>query len=426
MTDHEHDSHDFIFDWNGLKKVAPLSNHGFELLDETLRDGIQSPSVTDPSIEEKIELIHLMESLGICSLDVGLPGAGKRQRDDVLALVKEMSASKMRMKATAAARTKVCDIEPIIEISQATGVPVEVYAFIGSSPIRLFAEDWTVDTLLRNIEESVKFAVKEGAEICLVTEDTTRSRPDVLDALFRNAIDWGVSRLCLCDTVGHATPDGIRNLFDWTESLLRGHGASHIKLDWHGHNDRGLGVTNAIIAIEAGANRIHGTGLGVGERVGNAAMDQILLNLKLLGEWEKDLGSLLLYCQAVARACKVKIPYNYPLAGSDAFRTATGVHAAAIIKSVKKNDEYLADRVYSGVPAGVFGRHQEIEIGHMSGLSNVHYWLDSRRIPHDDDLIKAIFESAKATNRVLSEDEIMTIVRKHQAPISVTTSPKPN
>ena len=408
--------HEFVYNGNRIKKVAPISSKPFELNDETLRDGIQSPSVTDPTIEEKIELIHLMESLGIACADLGLPGAGKRQQDDVTALVKEIDSTGMKLKPNCAARTVIRDIQPIAEIVQKTGVPIEIYAFIGSSPIRLFAENWTVDTLLGHIEESVAFAVKEGLEICLVTEDTTRSSPEVLDSLFRRAIDLGVTRLCLCDTVGHATPDGIRNLFEWTISLLRGIGADHVKLDWHGHNDRGLAVVNSILAIEAGADRVHGTGLGVGERVGNAALDQILLNLKLLDEWDHDLSNLLLYCQAVSRSCRVEIPYNYPMAGKDAFRTGTGVHAAAIIKSETKEDQWLADRVYSGVPAGMFGRHQEIEVGHMSGLSNVVYWLDSRRIPRTDEMVNAIFAKAKATNRVLSEEEIMTTVRQYNQP----------
>ena len=404
--------HDYIFNWNRLKKVSKLSQKPFDLFDETLRDGIQSPSVTDPSIEQKFEILHLMESLGVAEADLGLPGAGKRAYDDVTALVQEISRSKLKIKAAAAGRTMVRDIQPISDIVQKTGVPIEVYAFIGSSPIRLFAEDWDVGTLMGHIEDSIKFSVKEGLEFCLVTEDTIRSRPEVLDPLFRRAIDLGATRLCLCDTVGHATPDGIRNLFDWTHSLLRGAGAEHVKLDWHGHNDRGLGVTNAIIAIEAGADRVHGTGLGVGERVGNASIDQILLNLKLLGEWDNDLSDMLMYCQAVSRACHVEIPYNYPIAGRDAFRTGTGVHAAAIIKAHKKGDQYLADRVYSGVPAGMFGRHQEIEIGHMSGLSNVEFWLEQRRLPTDEVLVKAIFDKAKSINRVLSEDEIMNVVRQ--------------
>ncbi len=404
--------HEWIYNWNRLKKVSPLSAQPFTLLDETLRDGIQSPSVVDPSIEEKIELIHLMEDLGIMAIDIGLPGAGRRAQDDVLALAKEMRDSKMQAVATCAARTVVADIQPVADIAQKTGLPIEVYAFIGSSPIRLFAEDWDTNMLMQHMEKAVKFAIKEGLEVCLVTEDTTRSRPDILDPLFRRAVDLGVRRLCLCDTVGHATPDGIANLFDWTKGLIRGLGVE-VKLDWHGHNDRGLGVTNSLRAIEHGADRVHGTGLGVGERVGNAALDQILLNLKLLGEWDADLSKLLLYCQAVSRACRVDIPYNYPMAGLDAFRTGTGVHAAAIIKAHRKGDDYLADRVYSGVPAGMFGRHQEIEVSHMSGVSNVVFWLESRRLPTDKVLVDAIFAQAKSGNRVLSEHELMALVREH-------------
>ncbi|MDP7038455.1 MAG: 2-isopropylmalate synthase, partial [Myxococcota bacterium] len=271
--------HEYIYDWNELRKVAPLSRKKFELFDETLRDGLQSPSVTDPSIEKKIELLELMESLGISSADIGLPGAGPRAKADVLAMTKAIAQKKLNLKPAAAARTKVQDIAPIADIVQESGVPLEVYAFIGSSPIRLFSEDWDVGTLRHHIQEAVTFGVKEGLDVCLVTEDTTRSRPDVLDPLFRFAIDLGVKRLCLCDTVGHATPEGIRNLFNWSHDLLRSLNVD-VKLDWHGHNDRGLGVSNALHAIEAGADRVHGTAMGVGERVGNAALDQVLINLK--------------------------------------------------------------------------------------------------------------------------------------------------
>lgn len=406
--------HEWIHDWNRIKKVAPISHKRFELLDETLRDGIQSPSVTDPTIDQKLELVELMTGLGISAVDIGLPGAGARAVADVEEIAKHIRDAKLAIRPTCAARTTVRDIQPVVDIVQRVGIPIEVYAFIGSSPIRLFAEGWDSSTLIGHMEEAVAFAVAEGLEICLVTEDTIRSRPDHLDPLFRRAIDLGVRRLCLCDTVGHATPDGIFNLFEWVQGLLRGMGATDVKLDWHGHNDRGLGVTNSLRAIEAGADCVHGTGLGVGERVGNAALDQVLLNLKLLDEWQHDLSSLLFYCQAVSRACHVEIPYNYPVAGSDAFRTATGVHAAAIIKAHKKGDDHLADRVYSGVPAGMFGRHQEIEISHMSGLSNVVYWLESRRIHPDPDLTQAIFSRAKAHNRVLTEDEIMVVVREFE------------
>jgi len=405
--------HEYIYDWNELRKVAPLSRKKFELFDETLRDGLQSPSVTDPSIDKKIELLELMESLGVSSADIGLPGAGPRAKADVLAMTKAISQKGLKLKPAAAARTKVEDIAPIADIVQESGVPLEVYAFIGSSPIRLFSENWDVETLRHHIEEAVTFGVKEGLEVCLVTEDTTRSRPDVLDPLFRFAIDLGVKRLCLCDTVGHATPEGIRNLFNWSHDLLRSLNVD-VKLDWHGHNDRGLGVSNALHAIEAGADRVHGTAMGVGERVGNAALDQILINLKLLGEWEPDLSQLSRYCEVAAEAYKVDIPYNYPMVGRDAFRTATGVHAAAIIKAQRRGDEYLADRVYSGVPAGIFGKHQEIEVGYMSGKSNVSFWLENRSIDYDEVLLDAIFQAAKAGKRILTEAEIMEIVHQHE------------
>lgn len=407
------DESEIVYDWNMVDVVAPLTSKPIEFFDETLRDGIQSPSVVDPPIEEKLELIHLMDSLGITAADVSLPAAGVRAQEDCLAICKEIVDSKLRIKPAAAARTVVSDLEPIADIQQKAGIPIEVYAFIGSSPIRQYAEDWDLDMMLQHTADTIDFAVKNELPITYVTEDTTRSTPATLDKLFRTAINHGAQALCLSDTVGHATPDGVRRLIHWTRDLIRGLGEK-VRIDWHGHNDRGLGVVNTIFAVEFGADRVHGTGLGIGERVGNASLDQVLLNLSLLGAIENDLSNLLLYCQAVSRACRVPIPYNYPLAGSDAFRTATGVHAAAIIKAEKKGDAWLADRIYSAVPASEFGKEQQIEIGHYSGLSNVGYWLRKRRLPDDPELVDAIFERAKSSNRVLTEEEVMAVVRKHR------------
>ena len=405
---------DLIYDWNEIKKRGPLTTRTIEFDDETLRDGIQSPSVADPTIEDKIEILHLQNALGITTSDIGLPGAGPRARQDVLRLAQEIVNEKLDIAANCACRTLVQDIQPIVEVSQEAGLPIEVYTFIGSSPIRQFVENWDVDHILKTSEEAISFAVKEGMQVAYVTEDTTRSRPDHLDRLFRHAIDLGVSRLVLCDTVGHSTPDGIFNLIDWTRSLINGTGRD-VKIDWHGHNDRGLGVTNALHAIEAGADRIHGTALGIGERVGNAALDQILMNLKLLGAIDNDLTDLVRYCRTVSRACHWPIPKNYPLSGDDAFRTATGVHASAIIKALDRNDEYLADRVYSGVPAGLFGRVQQIEIGPMSGMSNVRYWLRLHRYEWSEEIGKAVLAKAKQSSRTLEEDEIRSVVAAHSS-----------
>lgn len=404
---------DLIFDWNEVNRKGRILPKNATFFDETLRDGLQNPSVVDPGIEHKLKIIHLMEDLGIHVADIGLPGSSKRAFEDVLRICKEVVDCKMKIKIACAGRTVVGDITPMIEVSQRAGIPVEVYAFIGSSPIRQYAEDWDVNLIAKRSTEAIDVAVKAGLPVAYVTEDTTRSRPEVLTTLFRAAIDHGATRLCLSDTVGHATPDGVRNLIQFTKNVVAGTGVKDVGIDWHGHNDRGLALENAIWAFEYGADRVHGTGLGIGERVGNAQMELMLLNLKLLGQLDgQDLTKLLEYCQTIAAAVNWDIPINYPLVGRDAFRTATGVHAAAIIKSMAKGDTWLADRIYSGVPASMIGRAQEICIGFMSGASNVNYWLSSRNIPSDETLVSEILKAAKALDHIMTEEEVMAVVKR--------------
>src|SRR5687768_13688369 len=405
--------HELIYDWNSVEKVSPLPpKRKIQCLDETLRDGIQSPSVVDPSIDDKLRLVELANDLGIDTMDIGLPGAGKRAVEDVTTIAQHIRDAKLRVKASCAARTHQNDVQAIVDISQAVGIEIEVLCFIGSSPIRQYAEDWDIARMMKLSADAIDLGRKYNLPVAYVTEDTTRSRPEVLTKLFTNAVEHGASRLILCDTVGHVTPDGIKNLLKFTRNMLDGMGRSDVGIDWHGHNDRGLGVVNSIFAIEFGADRIHGTAMGIGERVGNAALDQILLNLKLLGELpEHDLSKLVLWCKTASQATRVPIHPQYPLVGSDAFRTATGVHAAAIIKAEKKGDAWLADRVYSGVPAGMFGKEQEIEIGHYSGESNVVYWLKKRGYEPKKETVDAVLTAAKRGNRVLSDDEILAVIK---------------
>jgi 2-isopropylmalate synthase len=407
---------ELVYDWNEVGRKGRIIPKNCTFLDETLRDGLQNPSVVDPPVEAKLEIIHLMNDLGIHEADIGLPGSSKRAFEDCLRMCKEVVDCKMKIKVACAGRTVVGDITPMIELSQRAGIPIDVYAFIGSSPIRQYAEAWDVSLIAKRSAEAIDVAVKAGLSVAYVTEDTTRSRPDVLSTLFRAAIDHGASRLCLSDTVGHATPDGVRNLIHFTKSVIAGTGASNIGIDWHGHNDRGLALENALWALEFGADCVHGTALGIGERVGNAQMELILLNMKLLGQLEdQDLTHLLDYCNAVAKAVGWEIPINYPLVGRDAFRTGTGVHAAAIIKAMQKGDAWLADRIYSGVPAGMFGRKQEICIGFMSGASNVNYWLTERGITPNEALVKEILQAAKLENHILTDGEVMAVVERVRA-----------
>lgn len=410
MTTTETTAANLIYDWNRRNRhgaLSPLIDRKVTFLDETLRDGIQSPSVRDPSIEDKREILRLGASLGIDVFDLGLPGAGPRAVADVTDLVNYAEREHLGIGYSCAARTHKADIDAIADVAQRTGQSIEVYAFLGSSPIRLYAENWTVDLLLERTIMAADLCRQHGLPMTFVTEDTTRTPPWILDKLFRAAVDHGAGRLCLCDTVGHVTPDGIHDLIAFTRLLLESHGHKEVGIDWHGHNDRGIGVSNNLHAIEAGADRIHGTALGVGERVGNAALDQTLMNLKIMGELgDRDLSNLVAWCNKVAESLGVVVSGQYPLVGDDAFRTATGVHAAAVIKAIRKGDVELADRIYSGVPAGWFGKEQSIEIGFMSGESNVVFWLQSRGITADPELVKSIFALAKRTDHILTDAEV--------------------
>lgn len=402
---------ELIYDWNLKDAHSNLGRWPIVVVDETLRDGVQSPSVADPELDQKMELVRLMAQMGVGVVDVGLPGAGPRAREHVLELVRMIRDEKLPIIPNCAARTLQQDIAPVAEVQQELGFPVEVYTFIGSSPVRQYTEGWTVETIAETSRKAIEFAVGEDLTVCYVTEDTTRSRPDQLRVLFENAIEAGASRLVLCDTCGHATPNGVKQLVTFARGFLEAMD-SDVGLDWHGHNDRGFGLANALFALEAGVTRVHGTALGVGERVGNTPLDQLLVNLKLLDHWDHDLSGLNRFVNLAAEACGVPLPYNYPVFGGDAFRTATGVHAAAIIKALDRGDEVLADLVYSGVPATAFGQAQVIEIGPMSGKSNVRYWLKSRGFQSSDELENAIFSAAKSSPTILTESQLTEIVSK--------------
>jgi 2-isopropylmalate synthase len=379
--------------------------------DETLRDGLQSPSVRTPTIEEKIEILHHMDALGIDTADIGLPGAGPHVARDVERLARAISHGKLRIRANCAARTVVADIKPIAEIQQRTGVPIECCAFIGSSPIRQYAEGWTVDFLQKCTGDALTFAAREGLTVMYVTEDTTRADPDSLRMLFTTAIRAGAKRLCVADTVGHATPNGAKAVVNFVKSVVAELGVD-AGIDWHGHRDRGFGVASSIAALEAGATRLHGAALGIGERCGNTPLDLLLVNLVMMGYRDNDLASLPAYCRAVGRACDVRIAPNYPVIGADAFRTATGVHAAAVMKAFRMGDRALMDAVYAAVPASLVGREQEIEVGPMSGRSNVTFWLERRGMPATDEIVDRVFAAAKSSRRMLTHEQIEAIVEE--------------
>ncbi|HJW90949.1 MAG TPA: LeuA family protein [Anaerolineales bacterium] len=407
MPDDSSEAHDLIYDWN-LIEVAPQPERVM-VTDETLRDGLQSSSVTHPEIQDKVYLLYLMHELRINAADLGLCGAGDRFKYDVTVLAREIATQHMSIQPQSAARTIISDIAPIADASQDAGIPIEAAIFVGTSPIRQYAEGWDLDFLLARTEESVKFAIDHGLPVMFVTEDTTRAHPETLRKVYIAAIQAGAQRICVSDTVGHATPLGVKTLIRYIRGIADEVNPA-VGIDWHGHRDRGLDVINTVAAIEAGADRVHACGLGIGERSGNTPMEILLVNLNLLGWSKRDLVHLPDYCKLISEKCGTPIPYNYPVVGADSFRTSTGVHAAAVVKALSRNDTWLADRVYCSVPASMVGRAQSIEIGPMSGEHNVRYFLMHRDIEAHPIYIEKILAVAKRSNRTLSENDVLRMV----------------
>jgi len=394
---------ELIHDWNQAEAPLPVERRP-RLLDETLRDGLQSPSVRDPEIAAKRDLLHRLSRMGIDSADLGMPGAGPNAMAAVKALMIEIRDHRLPIIPNSAVRTVEADLIPLAEVQQRVGIPLEAGAFLGSSPVRMGAEGWDLDHLVRLTRKAVAFCRTHDVPVMMVTEDTTRARPEHLKAIYLAAIEEGAHAICLSDTCGHATPLGVHNLVRFVkEEVVQGR---PIRVDWHGHNDRGLGVANAIAAFEAGADQLHGSILGIGERSGNVAIDQLMVNFTLMNRWRGDLTDLPALAARVAELCGIPIPVNYPVLGRDAFRTGTGVHAAAIVKALRQGDVALADAVYSGVPAALVGRRQEIEIGPVAGHSNVIYWLEMNGYDANPERIERILALAKRSHRILTEAEI--------------------
>ncbi|MBZ5662058.1 MAG: LeuA family protein [Acidobacteriia bacterium] len=401
-----------IYDWNTAGEFLFPPSRKITLDDETLRDGLQNPSVHNPTIGEKIEILHLMEALGIESANIGLPAAGPRAYADAEALALEIANSRMKIRPNCAARTVEDDIRPIAKISQRAGISVEAGMFLGSSPIRRLVEGWSVDFLLRTTENAVRFGVAQGLPVMYVTEDTTRTDASTVQALYSAAIRCGARAIVLCDTVGHATPMGAYNLVKFAREKVVAPSGESIRVDWHGHCDRGLAIANSFAAIAAGADQIQSVANSLGERVGNTPTELMLVNMQLLGMIDRDLSKLRQFSETVARATHTVIPPNYPVVGRDAFRTATGVHAAALIKAQRMGDAALADAVYSGVPASLFGLEQIIEVGPMSGKSNVLHWMDRHGIAPSDEIAQRVLDAAKLASTVLTDEELFALCRQ--------------
>ena len=393
-----------IHDWNAAEALG--GERPFSLLDDTLRDGLQSTIVKQPPLAERAELLAAMARANVASVNLGLPVVSRAVFASIEELARE--ARRLGLGVVVAGRTLEADMRAIVELAQKLGFALEGHAFVGASAIRAEVEGWSVELVRERTSNALGMLARAGLEAVFVTEDTTRSHPETLRTLFRAALDAGATRLCLCDTVGHATPDGVRRLVQFTRAVALEHG-SKVTLDWHGHADRGLALPNALAALDAGVDRVHGTALGLGERAGNTPIELLALNLSLDGRWPRDLVPMVEYCRRAAAVLGVTVPATHPLLGDAAFRTATGVHAAALQKAAQKA-AWLSDRVYGAVPSAVVGRSQEVRVGPLSGRANVEAWLTARGRRVAEPLVRRILEHARAADHVLGEDELLRLL----------------
>lgn len=400
-----------FFEWN-----APWAAEGagVAVLDDTLRDGLQSPSARIPSLRKKLRILDQSASIGIDAIILGLPAAGGNAISEIGALAQHAARRWPTLELLTAVRTHPKDIAAHIEACNVSGVAITAAVFIGCSPIRRLVETWSEKQIIDKSRQSIQRLVEQDIPVLFVTEDTTRTNPDMLQSLYREAILAGASRVCVADTVGHAEPSGAARVVELVREVVN-RTQPGIGIDWHGHNDRGLGLINALIAAESGASRIHTTVLGLGERTGNTALEQFVhFAATRFGRGDLRLERLTEYCQMVSDYCCAPFPSNCPIVGTDAHRTSSGIHAAAILKALARDDQQLADIVYSAVPAAPLGRKQKIEIGPMSGMGNALYCLGETvpNLPEDkrERYAQFLLDAAKRSDQVLDKEDVHQIV----------------
>lgn len=401
--------HPLVFDWDG--PFGAPSERVF-LDDETLRDGLQSPSNREPSLETKKRYLHLVASLGVAAVDLGMPAASSRVAWEVQELAREIRDHRLPLHPNCAVRTLAKDVLACAAISQQAGIPLEAMLFLSFSRLRLQVERWEREFLLHKLEQIVGCAVREGLPVTFVAEDASRTFPEDLQAAVLTAARAGAQRVCLADTTGALTPWGAENLVRFTRQVLEAHGAGAVKLDWHGHNDRGLAVACALAAARAGADRLHGTLLGVGERSGNPPLEQLLVNLALAGLHPNPLTQLVPALREACQLLELYIPAHAPVLGAQAFATASGVHAAAIWKAREQHREDWEELVYSPYPPRLVGGKQEVLVGPYSGAANVRFWLAARGYPVTGELVQRILAEAKKAQGILSEEALLRLVQR--------------
>ncbi len=364
------DINQYLYTWNP-KSSTNLNSVRIE--DDSLRDGLQGAFVRKPAIAEKKELLNLSSAVGTQVVMLGFPASSQMEFESCQQLLEHIVLEALPITPRLLARASIQDLEPIVALNRQS--PIEVWAdfFIGSSPLRRYIENWDSDRMIQMIQTSGHFLREQGTRFGISIEDATRTPPDELRQIIETALSVGAEILTLCDTVGEATPTGTTRLVNFVRTLVA-NSEQNAEIWWHGHNDRGLSLANAIAAAEASADGISGTFLGLGERTGNTPLEQFILYLHSHGSQQFKLSQLVPYCKRLAKLTSTNIPIHAPLIGKQAFATCTGTHAAAIIKARALGSQF-EDLVFSSVPANLLGQRQTLLVGPTSGRANAQFAL---------------------------------------------------
>ncbi len=402
------DVNQLLYSWNPPAKSG-LEN--VEIEDDTLRDGLQGAFVRKPTVDEKIELFTLSSAIGCQHAVVGFPASSPQEMADSRRIVQAIQERGLKQQPWMLSRALVSDLEPIIALQRESDIPIGAAFFMGTSPLRRVVEKWDWDQVLRNVETAVAYCVENGVPFSLSIEDASRTPPEELRQLIQIGAKANGFSISICDTVGESTPDGAAQLVRFTREEIAKENAD-TRVLWHGHNDRGMAVANSAAAAEAGARIIGGSFLGIGERTGNAALEQVILYLYQNGATQWRIDHLVNYCEKLSEYTNTPISNEMPLIGSQAFATCTGTHSAAVLKARAISVDY-EDYIFSAVPASKLGLPQNIMIGPTSGLANARHVLQRLELPSDDQAASALLEHAKGKNSWVQHNEIKQWAEAH-------------
>lgn len=375
-----------------------------QVLDTSLRDGLQDAQIRHPSLEEKERLVDILVQVGVEAIDIAIPIARGSHLREAIQLARRIPSN---VTVACLARTDASDIQAAVDLAQGAGRPIETIVFCGASPLRRWVEDWDVTEITEWMAKSVNFASKQGLIPTVATEHTTQTEPEVIKQIYLAGLDNGGQKVCIADTSGAASPISTEKIIRFfRDEVLKSF--NDVDIDWHGHNDRGLSVINSLVALSAGAQRVHGTAIGIGERAGNTPLEQMLINLKMARDPKRqDLGAISELATFAAEIFNVPVPPNYPGLGEKVYRTASGIHAAAELKAGQLG--LKGTTPYSAVSPEWVNRETDVVVGPLSGSHNVRFVAERLGIPATNEFIARALDVAKSANRILTDQDIKNI-----------------